>query len=231
LATSEMRGFVFSLIFIIVFAGLLSSIPTGLQGAGETIEAIIPVDPNLLSGFSAAENYTREDIYEYKLPVADGRDWIFVSDADSMSLAAKVFTLGILWLGHLAGCRFVADGGTNRGPDLSLADVQTDSEDGAVKYSLIFTTSGESAGSFIVYWNTSEYANVVAAWAVDEVELLHGLGFDETATNNIGALIISLLLLQLPDVPVLINLLLATPIWACIVYVLWYVIKEMIPFV
>jgi len=38
------------------------------------------------------------------------------------------------------------------------------------------------------------------------------------------------LFFQLPDVPFLINLLLATPLWACIIYLIWWFIISMIPF-
>ena len=77
----------------------------------------------------------------------------------------------------------------------------------------------------------TEYEDPEDAWDNDVLILLHGLGIEDTATANIGALIISLLLLQLPEVPTLINIFIAVPIWACIVYVIWYIIKEMIPFV
>ena len=37
---SEQRGFVFSVVFIIVFSALLSSIPAGLQGSGEDPDTV-----------------------------------------------------------------------------------------------------------------------------------------------------------------------------------------------
>ena len=80
------------------------------------------------------------------------------------------------------------------------------------------------------YYNTTTYATASLAWDADALYFLHGVGIESTATNDIGALIISLLLLQLPEVPPLIAVFLAVPIWACIVYVLWFIIKEMIPF-
>jgi len=231
LATSEMRGFVFSLVFIIVFAGLLASIPSGLQGTGSDIETVIPIDPSLITGFSDTENYTAAAFtagsYEYSF---NDREWIALSNDVIFSLSAKIFSFG-LWLGHLDVCNFVSDGGTDRGQELAFTDMTADADEGGVHYSLQFVVTGDSAGSLVVYWNTTTYATASDAWDNDELYLLHGVGFDTQATNNIGALLISLLLLQLPDVPVLVNLFLAVPIWACIVYVLWYVIKEMIPFV
>ena len=228
----EMRGFVFSLIFIVVFATLLSSIPAGLQGTGESPDTVIPIDPSLVTGFSESETYTRDNFtgleYEYSL---NSLSWVALYIDGVLSLAAKVLTLGF-WLGHLNPCKFVSAGKTpiDRGTELALTDITTDAEDGAIRYALQFVLSGDSAGSLVAYWNTTTYDNATQAWNNDELYLLHGVGFDTSATTNIGALIVSLLLFQLPDVPVLVNMFLAVPIWACIVYVLWYVIKEMIPF-
>jgi len=228
---SEMRGFVFSLIFIIVFAGLLSSIPAGLLGTGSTIDTVIPIDPNLVAGFADDWNYTDAaftfGIYEY---VLNSETWVAVTDGSSYGLSKKVYTW-IFWLGHFDICKFVSDDAIDRGTSLALTEITTDAENGAVRYSLKFTSTGNDAGVFIAYWNTTTYATATAANAADELYLLHGIGISGTATNNIGALLVGLLTLSLPDVPPLINLFLAVPIWACIVYVLWYVIKEMIPFV
>ena len=91
--------------------------------------------------------------------------------------------------------------------------------------------SSSAAGALVLYWNTTTYATSSDAWDNDDLYMLHGVGIESTATNDIGALIISLLLLRLPEVPPLVNVLLAVPIWACIIYVLWFIIKEMIPFV
>ena len=109
--------------------------------------------------------------------------------------------------------------------------MDTDDTDGSHRYDLKFIDSGDSAGKLVIYWNVTAYPDINDAWDNNALHILHGMGIEDTATANIGALIVSLLLLQLPDVPVLINLILVTPIWACIVYVLWFIIKEMIPFV
>ena len=226
-----MRGFVFSLIFIVVFSALLVSIPAGLQGTGETPETVIPIDPSLITGFSESANYTAAayvgGIYEYDL---NSRQWIAVTNDIVLFLAAKILIAGILWLGHIDECKFISPSGTNRGTELALTEITSDATDGAVRYSLEHVSTGDSGGSFVVYWNTTTYATATLAWASDELYLLHGVGFDTSATTNIGALLVSLLLLQLPEVPFLVNIFLAVPIWACIVYVLWFVIKEMIPF-
>ncbi|MHC4544163.1 MAG: hypothetical protein ACYTDW_06135 [Planctomycetota bacterium] len=231
----EMRGFVFAVVFIVVFGTLLASIPAGLQGPNEEPDTIIPLDPNILIGFSESVNYTMSAysgtvliVYDYDL---GAHSWRSLTDNDTMLfLAAKVLFLGILWFGGLDACEFESPSGLNRGTQLDFDEIDADAEEGIVRYSLQFTGSGDSAGSFVVYWNETEYSSVSDAWDNDEAYLIHGIGFQASATTNIGALIVSLLFLQLPDVPVLVNILIAVPIWACIIFVIWFIIKEMIPF-
>ncbi len=232
----EMRGFVFSVVFIIVFSTLLSSIPAGLQGTEATVDTVIPIDPSLVTGFSESENYTRAAFssvgavywYEYEL---DSKQWYCATNDVVIGLTAKILTWGFLWLGQVNPCKFISPDGTDQGVDLALTTIESDADDGAVRYELEFTLTSQSAGAFVCYWNTTTYDNSTHAWDNDELYLLHGVGIDATATNNIAAILVGLLLLQLPNVPTLINVFLAVPVWACIIYVLWFVIKEMIPFV
>ena len=229
----EMRGFVFAVVFIIIFGALIASIPVGFQGSGETIEPIIPVDPSILTDFTDAEtyqkdNFTEAGVFFYEYNLAD-RDWIAGTDEIAFELAAKVY-LWFLWLGQVDAVKFKSPNGADRGTDISFVDIDSDSDDGAVRYSLTFSESGAAAGALVIYYNTTTHATASDAWDADALYFLHGVGIESSATNNIGALIISLLLLQLPEVPPLIGMFLAVPIWACIVFVLWFIIKEMIPF-
>ena len=229
-----MRGFVFAVVFIIIFGALVASIPLGFQGRGDTVELIVPVDPSILTDFTDAETYQKDNftlvgsvyVYEYNLA---NRDWIAGTDEIAFALAAKVY-LWFLWLGQVDQVKFTSPNGVDRGTDISFAEIDSDSDDGAVRYSMQFTSSGSAAGALVCYYNTTTYATASLAWDADALYFLHGVGIESTATNDIGALIISLLLLQLPEVPPLIAVFLAVPIWACIVFVLWFIIKEMIPF-
>jgi len=233
----------------VIFSALLASIPAGFQGSGEEPDTIIPIDPSIITGFSDTENIHRDNysalgggLYYYDYEDLGSRDWRTVTDDDTyLQIAAKVYVLGFLFFGIIEYCNFEAPDGTNRGPQLSFDEIDADAEDGAVRYSLTYVDTGDTAGSFVIYWDTTANTNSRDAWFTDDsfgsghedegLYLLHGVGFDATATTNIAALLVSLLLLQLHEVPTLINILLAAPIWACIIFVLWYVIKEMIPFV
>jgi hypothetical protein len=233
----EMRGFVFAVIFIVVFASLLASVPAGLHGPNEEPSTIIPLDPNILSGFAEAENYTPAAytgsgfVYVYDYDDFGYQNWRSTTDGEtSLTLGAKIRFLGLFWFGQMDACKFQAPSGLDRGTQLDFDEINADAEEGIVTYTLYFTGMGNNAGSFVVYWNSTEYPDVADAWQTDEVYILHGLGFSASATTNIGALIISLLFLRLPEVPPLINLFIAVPVWACIIFVLWFIIKEMIPF-
>ena len=230
--SSEQRGFVFSITFILVFAALLAAMPAGLKGQGGTADTLLPVDPSLITDFSDSVDFTRTDFtnyfYAYDL---GGWKWQCGSAGTSFVVSRKVLIAGILWLGQLKETEFMLYNRTSRGTTLTMSEIEGDADDGTVRYSLEYVDNGNDAGGFVVYWNTTTYSNPTDAWNADKLYLLHGIGLGSSATSNIGALLVSLLLLQLPDVPVLVNVLIATPIWACIVYVLWYVIKEMIPFV
>lgn len=232
----EMRGFVFSVVFIIVFSTLLSSIPAGLQGIENTVETVIPIDPSLVTGFSESENYTRAAfdfvgaIGTYEYDDFDSKNWIAATDDIVIGITAKILAWGFLWLGQIDPCKFISPTGIDRGIDLALSTIALDAEDGAVRYSLEFTIQSDSAGSLVVYWNTTLYPDIADAWDNDVVYLLHGVGIDASATNNIAEILVGLLFLSLPNVPVLANLFLAVPVWACVVFIFWFVMKEMIPF-
>jgi len=230
-----MGGFVFAITFLLVFAGLLGSIPSDFQGEGGTVETLLPVNPDLFTDFSATTTpFTRTDfganyIYEYTL---GGFDWYcYTAAGASFIVNRKVKWGGLLWLGAVKNTEFVLDNGTSRGSTLTIEEIEGDADNGAVRYDLEYTDSGNSAGGFVFYWNTTLYADPADAWTNDVLELLHGVGIDSTAAKNIFSLLIGLLFFQLPDVPVLVNLLLATPIWACIVFLVWYAIKESLPLV
>lgn len=229
---SEMRGFVFAVVFIVIFSGLLASIPIGLQGTGADASDVIPINPRITTDFVAGENYTKSAfsgsplLYEYSL---GNKDWRCSYHEAVLYLASKIY-FWFLWLGHTDAVDFVSDSGTNRGNALSLIEIDSDADEGVAQYTITNVISGEAAGGFIAYWDTITYDNSTHAWDNDALYLVHGIGFTNTATNDIGALLVSLLFLQIPGIPALLNLFLAVPIWASIIYILWFVIKEMIPF-
>ena len=231
---SEQRTFVFAVTFIIIFSALIGSIPVDFQGQGATVETVTPVNPNLLTDFAHTEEFDKTDFtgvlvlaYVYDLPLVDGITFECQFYDNEFFVGAHALFLGI-WLGGRNWANFISDNGTNHGLEVSFTDLENDAEDGVVRYTLQYEDTGNSAGGFIFYWNTTTYDNSTEAWDNDKLYLLHGVGL--LANTDIASLLLSLLFLQLPDVPVLVNLLIVTPVWASIIFVLWFIIKEMIPF-
>lgn len=230
---SELRGFMFSIVFIIIFAGLIVSIPTDLAGLGTEPEIVTPVDSVLLTGFADTESWNMTDLsaYDQYVYTLNSRDWLFSHYAGTLQLGAKVYILGFLWFGQVDSCDFINEEGVNRGGILSTAEINEDATNGSVRYELRFITNGLSVGGFIIYWNSTEYASVGDAFVADAVYFLHGVGVSDTSVPDILSLLVGLLLLQLPDCPPLVNLLLATPLYASVVFIIWFIIKESMPFV
>lgn len=229
---AEMRGFVFSLIFIVVFAGLLIAVPIGLNGAGTTPEELTPLDPNFVLGYANTENFSTSDFssggllrleYQY---VLNSATWIMV-----FYEPAGPFTLYIATWFSYEFMNFVSLDSTTQTDELNFYDINDNAVNGQVVFKLISVTTGKSHGELVIWWNTTLYTGASDAWNNNALYFVHGQGFDEGATSDMGALLLNLLTLQLPNVPILVNLLLATPIWATMIYVIWYVVKEMIPFV
>jgi hypothetical protein len=231
---AEMKMFVFAIVFIIVFSGLLVSVPTDLYGLGTTPSVLTPVDPALISGFDDYEawNMTELSAYDnYQYYAFNGRDWLFSYYAGTVQLGAKIVYGGFLWFGQLDSCEFISNAGVNRGGVLSYEDIDSDANNGSVRYDLRYIIDGADAGGFVIYWNITAYASVYDAFVADKVNFLHGVGIGSNARMDIGSLLLGLLLLQLPDCPLLINLLLATPLYAAVIYLIWFIIKETLPFV
>jgi len=231
---AEMKAFVFAVSFIVIFSSFIITIPADLQGQEGTIDPVLtPIDPTLLTDFSVSEAFNTTDfspwytleIYEY---VLSERDWICGTNGTAFDLNAKIYFLGYIWLGQLEPMRFKTLEGVDRGLSITFDEMETDAEDGTVRYNLIFAENGNSAGSFMFYWNTTTYTDSSDAWDNNALYFLHGMGI--TADTNIVSLLLALLFLQIPDVPLLISVLLATALWANILYLLWFIIISMIPF-
>jgi len=229
----EYRGFIFAITFILFFAGLVVAIPVGLEGQGLDPDRVVPLDTAIIFGFEDYETYNMSvlsayDQYQYDFNL---RGWVFSYYAGTIQLGAKIVYLGFLWFGQLDSCEFISPDGNNRGAVLSYEEIDTDAENGTVNYNLRYLVNGADAGGFVVYWNSTEYESSFDAFVADDVFFMHGVGIASTAPVDITSLLIGLLLLQLPNCPPLINLLLATPIYAAVVFLIWFIIKESMPFV
>lgn len=232
---SEQYGFVFAISYILIFSMLVSTIPAGLNGEGTTPESIGNISPSLTGDFTDHVNWTKAAyvgtpiaIYDYDL---NDLHWsALYAVTGYFYIGAKDYVGGLFWLGGYWYCDFQSKDGMNRGTSLTFANIQNDADDGTAKYSMLFHANGKSAGTFLVGWNITAYENVTDAWTAGEVAFVHGVGFENSATNNLGALLVGLLTLSIPNVPTMIAVPLILPLWASVVYVLWFIVKSMIPF-
>lgn len=233
--SNEQAGFVFAVTFILLFAGFTAMVPVDLQGAGTTTEILVPVDPTLIADWTDYETFSKSTMtelgYIYYIYYNDlgGFDWFadFDSATEIFEVGAKIYW-GPLWLGALDQVQFINDGGTNYDTSLTLTDVENDGVEGTAKYNLIFSSSGNDAGDFIFYWNSTLYSDPSDAWDNSALYFVHGVGF--SPNTNIISLLVGILFLQLPDVPWEINLLLASFPWASVIYIIWFIVKESLPF-
>lgn len=211
-------------------------IPVDLQGTGGSATINSPVDPTLTYDFSDSEDFTKSEFIGIL-----GLYYVYDGDANSMGytfecdFATDTFTVGShvlwfgLWLGAYDWVTWKSPNGTVYSTSgVSFFDIDNDMTDGVVKYDLTFSESGQDAGGFIFYYNTTTYTDASDAWDNDDLVLLHGIGF--VPNSNVVSLLIGLLFLQLPDVPTGIQLLINSPFYASIVFILWYIIKESLPF-
>lgn len=230
----EMYGAVFAITFILIFSALVSAIPIDLQGQGATTDTLTPINPNLLTDFSDIEEYFKGNFsgiltlsYVYDLPVGGiTYDCLFSTVTNEFALGMHILIFGV-WLGGIDFVNYISENGTDRGTLLSFDDIDNDAEDGIVRYSLQYEDTGNSAGGFIFYWNTTTYSGSSDAWAADELYLLHGVGVE--VDTNIANLLLSLMFLQIPEVPFLLNVLIIGPLWGSIAYLGWFIITKSIP--
>lgn len=232
----EMRGFVFSVVYIMLFSLLVGTIPVGLQGLEGNANVVTPLDPEFLTGFQYQENWTRTDyaqfkvywkIYDYNLGGYKWRSQYYNVGKEFVHYR-KITAWGI-WLGAVRTATFYCPNGTDRGETITFDEINGDSDDGITRYDMILG-NGESAGSLIFGWNTTLYADSEDAWDNDVLVLVHGLGIDEIQSLNIGDLILGLLFWQVPEVPFALQAIIVFPLYACIAFLIFFFVISVIPF-
>lgn len=237
----EMKAFVFSIVFILVFAAFTSSIPVDMQGLGEDPDEINPLIPSTIFGWEDYEAWNKSLCSSYGTPVSLGvdyeyslntRDWWFMTFLSSaFQIGAKNYWGGWLYLGQLDSVEFVNPTGGNVGHTLYFDQIDDDAVNGTVTYGMFYVANGAKCGDLAMHWDTTTYTNSSDAWDNEELNIMHGFGLAETATLDATSLLIGILLLQLPDCPLLLNVLIASPLYACVVFLIWFIIKETLPFV
>ena len=226
---AEMRGFVFAIMFLVIYGALLSSMPAGFTDSSFDDPAMENFDPALLGGFGDTETYNQSSFsslgpllyYDYSIGGYYFRNGYLA--ASGFIIGSKVLFFG-LWLGELELLSF-SFAGADRGTVLNFTDIDQDAINGQVRYN-----TQPLGGGVVFAWDLDEYADSETAWDADELQILHGVGANEQAPTNVLGLLLGLLTLSIPDIPLLVQAFIVTPIYASVLYLAWFIIKEVIPF-
>lgn len=223
---AEMKAFVLCVTFLLLYASLLGTVPTGLLTTDVISPELTGTNPQSLSGFTEYVQYDSTNYSGGSLAYTLGSlDW--VSTPFSYYRVGVKRYVWLLWVSTDYAVFTAADGGT-RGDELTLAEVDADAENGTVRYT---ATHGQGASAVVFSWNTTAYPTAANAWGNDSLAIVHGTGFNPDLTGNVLSLLFGLLTLSLPDVPFLLQVLLSTPLYASILYLMWFLVKEVLPFV
>jgi hypothetical protein len=212
-----------------MYTSFLGGMPVGFTTNTYTSPSVSEFDPSLLSGFASIETYNRStfsnigDYYYYDYSLG-GYNWRIAFQTDSFTLGNKVFFFG-LWLGAMEYETFSFQS-EDRGTQLSFTELETDNTTGQVRYAL-----APIGGGLLFAWDVETYANPSDAWDNNDLQLLHGIGANSESPTNMLGLLLGLMFFSVPDIPTMLQVLIAAPIYASVIYLSWFVIKEVIPFV
>lgn len=213
--------------FLLIYSAFLGTIPVGFLPSTYSNPTITPVDPQLTTGFST---YVVSNSTNFTLGLCDysmgGFDWHSVASAVGFGLGVKIYTLGIFWL-TTDWVIFTTKTGQSRGDWLTWAYVYADAVNGTAYYTAVCS----SASSAVVFsWNNTAYTYPWNAWGNDSLYIIHGMGASDYAPQSALSLVFGMLTFSLPGIPVLLQVILSAPIYVSILYLIWFFIKEVIPF-
>ncbi len=221
---AEMKTFAFAVSFLLIYSAFLSTVPPGLLTDTYENPILSNLDPQLLVGFDSSVQYNSTtytaNYYSYEL---GGYEWATWESVTSYKLGVKAIVFGI-WIDTAINW-FINSEEEYRGTELTFVIMQEDSTNGTVRY----TTSNRFVTSAVVfYWNTNDYTYAWEAWGNDSLQVVHGIGASAEAPQNALSLVLGMLSFSIPGIPFLLQVLLSSPIYASIMYLIWFLIKEVI---
>jgi len=233
MADGEIRIFAVVVTFMLVFTALLGTAPSGLVTAPIGDPAVSPVNPLLLAQWAEVQqinsthDFTFLNGYGYFDYTLGGWSWRLTwTTGTGFRLGIKVLLFGVIWLGTLDFAEFIY-AGLGRGDMLSFTEIGEDEINGTCHYEALHSAGG---GTFVVSWNDTKYATASDAWDDDALYFVHGLGIDDTAPANAITLVFGLLTLTIPDMPYILQVIIAVPLWASAIYLIFLAIVKLIPF-
>ena len=225
---AELKTFSIVVSFLLIYSALLGTMPAGFMTATYETPELADIDPQLIVGF---ENYVTYNSTNFTAGGLDygfgGHLWSAVDTTGIISLYYR--TILFLIIPVYTAVTFTFEGGFDRGEsDLTWVQIQTDSEEGITRY----TAKCPQVSSGLVFmWNTSDYLYAWDAWGNDSLLIVHGVGADiANAPLDVLSLLFAMLTYSVADIPPLLQVLLNSPIYASVLFLIWFFIKEVIPF-
>ncbi len=221
---AEMKTFAFVVSFLLIYSAFLSTVPPGLLTDTYDDPTLTEIDPQLVVGFGSyvqydLTNYTAGE-FSYSL---GGFEWN-VWDLGGVTLGTKVIIF--IWI-DTNWVEFILESGESRGVGVFWATVQADADNGTTRYTLV---NNAITSGMVLYWNPNDYTYCWDAWGNDSLYIIHGVGASDESPQNALSLVLGMLTFSIPGIPFLLQVLLSSPIYASILYLIWFLIKEVIPF-
>lgn len=237
---SEYRGLITVVTFLGIFVVLLQLIPYQFFTAGEQREVDVPdelfevidiyafAEANYWYLNDSAPEWWFDNQYRYWSIDLGGWDIDFYFKKPGESV------LNYCWFVHIWTEWFIwpsdhrltiyTKTGVSQGDSLTLEEIGT-TNPVAFKGKCDHTTYHFSLG-----YNSTSYSSFETAWDAGEVALFVGVNFDDVNTSyNAFDLIGTLLFFAFPvETPLMIKIILAIPIWACVSYLIFIFILRAI---
>ena len=242
---SELRGLIVIVTFIGVFVLLLAFMPSELYTAGgmrsvptpeqlfETIEVYSFAETKTIqmNETGGEEWWVDNNVYIMDIDIGNWDIDFYYKDANESNLNCRLIHIHYDWIiwpaDHILRWydRFGVEQSDGDGY-LTVEDIQTNSINNSSDWRAVCDhTTYHTTFRF----NTTLYGNYTHAWNHHGLFAFFGVNFDDTRTSyNAFQLIAMLLFFQMPEVNVVLNAIIAIPIWVGIAYLIFILILRAI---
>lgn len=221
------RYFVFAVIVVGLFAGLVQLMPSEFMSASRK-EVVTPVNvwegaELFLSNITDAANFTATlgsggDVTLTTIEVDFGWNW-YTWDDDYM-----------YFMINYAGW-WIFDNYEYVTPYPQTRETVAENFDTSDNSSRTIMHSKQYEFEVTFYYNETAYANITDAWDNGDVNVYVGVGNEDTASSmGAWAVISSILFFSNPDIHPMINFVIAIPLWAMIAITIYTLFLKLIPF-
>ena len=223
---AEMKNFAVVVSVLLIYSALLGTMPAGFMTATYETPELADIDPQLIVGF---ENYVTMNSTNF---TAGGVDYDFGGHGWTAQVINGIFSLFyrtqfLIFIPVYTGTTLTFES-FDRGDFLTWETIYTDSEDGLARYT---AKCPQLTSGLVFTWNTTDYTYPWDAWGNGSLIIVHGVGANiANAPLDVLSLLLAMLTYSVADIPPLLQVLLNSPIYASVLFLVWFIIKEVIPF-